>query len=356
MRKFVAIFAAAAMILSLAACNNEDNNTPPSNNGDNGTTTTTTTAAADDGGSDTTTTTSAAEEEQGGEDTSEGEENPPEDEGPLFPQMADIEAEAIDIDPILHLDFETTDGLKAVEQVENDGSVPEGIPFAIVDSSHEILIAEGQGASGNALYLDGKYGVDFDMPAANDDIYTISLWFNADRVATFGPVVQMGRNIAGQAEPVTWLNFTKSEWGADGAAIFPVAWNRNTAYEVNPWVYAMDNEEHGKREWCMVTVVINGNRYIADDGLDRVETQFYLNGQLMWDANAENMYYQGFSPEIFAGDGLEGHVGINYWDTVYKGFVDELYVYNAALTPGQIKTLYEAGNPPETPVAPETGE
>ena len=355
MRKFLAIFAAAAMILSLAACNNENNNSTPNNNGDNGTTTTTTTAAAEDS---TTTTTTAAEEDPGESEDNSGEEEDPaaggEEEGPLFPQMADIDAEAIDVDPILHLDFETTDGLKAVEQIENDGSQPDGF-FLIVDSDHEILLAEGQGASGNALYLDGKYGVDFDMPAINDDIYTISLWFNADRLSTFGPIVQMGRNIAATGDPVTWLNFTKTDWGADGVNICPVAWNKNTDY-ANPWVYAMDNAEYGKREWCMVTVVLNGNRYIADDGLDRVETQFYLNGQMMWDANADNMFYQGFAPEIFAGDGLEGHVGINYWDTVFKGFVDEVVVYNAALTPGQVKTLYEAGNPPETPVAPETAE
>lgn len=354
MRKLIAIFAAAAMVLSLAACNNEsnDNNTP---NNNNGTTTTTTTAAADD----TTTTTTTAAEEEPGDDTSEGEENPPEEEGgPLFTPMEEIDAEAIDVDPLLHLDFETTDGLTAVEQAENPdkASNPDLPAFIITESSHEILLAEGQGASGNALYLDGKYGVDFDMPQIDDDVYTISFWYNADRVATFGPVVQMGRNIYSGDPLVSWVNFTKTTWGAADADIFPVAWNRNSAYDVFPWIYAMDNVEHGKREWCMVTLVVNGNRYIADDGGDRVETQFYINGQLMWDANAENMFYQGISPEIFAGDGLEGHIGINYWDTVYKGFIDELSVYNAALTPGQVKTLFEAGNPPETPVAPEAAE
>jgi len=74
------------------------------------------------------------------------------------------------------------------------------------------------------------------------------------------------------------------------------------------------------------------------------------------EANAENMYYQGLSPEILTGDGIEGHIGINYWDTTFKGFIDELYIYDEALTDGQVKTLFEQGNPPATPVAPESVE
>ena len=322
MKKILAIFLAAAMVTTLAACNNESGNDTP--------------------------------------DTSDSGSNAPDSSGPAEDDKPPVEAEALPSSPLIHLDFETTDGLKAVKQIANDGSVPEGITYAITESSHDILIAEGQGAVGNALYLDGKYGVDFDMVQIDDDSYTISFWYNADRVATYGPVVQMGRNLAGAASPVTWLNVTKSTWGTNSADIFPVVWNRNSsigtevaADGVWPWIYAMDDLEHGKREWCLLTLVVDGNRYVADDGMERIATKFYLDGELKWEANAENMYYQGISPEIFAGSGLEGHIGINYWDTVYKGFIDELYVFDEALTDGQVKALFEQGNPPASPVAPE---
>ena len=331
MKKFISIFVAIAMTLSLAACS-ESGSEQPENNGNN---------TSDNAGNN------AGNNSDDSSDTTE-EEKPP------------VEAEPLPDSPLLHLDFESTDGLTAVKQIANDGSVPEGITYAIAESSHDILIAEGQGAVGNALYLDGKYGVDFDMVRIDDDSYTISFWYNADRVATYGPVIQMGRNIAGQADPVTWLNVTKSTWGTNSADIFPVVWNRNSSIgtEVSadgvwPWIYAMDDLEHGKREWCLLTLVVDGNRYVADDGMERIATQFYLNGELMWEANAENMYYQGISPEVLAGDGLEGHIGINYWDTIYKGFIDELYVFDEALTAGQVKTLFEEGNPPAEPVAPE---
>ena len=328
MKKVLAMFLALMMVLSLAAC----------------------------GGGDT-------QESQGTTTT-----QPPTTTESVENTPAPVDPEPISYTPLLHLDFETIDGLTAVHQIENDGSVAASATYAIAGSNHPITLAEGQGAVGNALYLDGKYGVDFEMPEIADDVYTISFWYNADRVATFGPVVQIGRNIAWSNEPAdtrdrttTWMNFTKSTWGDNSADIFPVIWNRNTSIGtevaeggVNPWIYAMDNLEHGKREWCMVTIVLNGTRYVADDGMDRIETQLYLDGELKWEANSENMYYQGVAPELFKGDNLEGHIGINYWDTTYKGFIDELYIYNNALTAGQVKTLFEEGNPPATPTAPET--
>ncbi len=332
MKKKLSFTLALAMVLSMTACGN---NTPAS-----------TTAAP----AETTTTAAAEKAEETTTTAAETEEAAP----------APVEAEPISYEPLIHLDFETADGLTAVEQTENVGALT-GSNFGIQDSAHPILIAEGQGAVGNALYLDGKYGVDFPMKET-DESYTFSFWYNADRVSTYGPVVQIGRNIgmSNADATVTWLNITKTTWGSNSADIFPVAWNRNSSIgtEVSadgvwPWIYAMDDLEHGKREWCLVTVVADGNRYVADDGMERVGTKFYLNGELKWEANAENMYYQGLAPEILTGDGIEGHIGINYWDTIFKGFIDELYIYDEALTDGQVKTLFEQGNPPEKPVAPE---
>lgn len=265
---------------------------------------------------------------------------------------APVDSEAYPENPLVHLDFENTDGLSVV-------ALTNGV---LTESAHDILLAEGQGAVGNALYLDGKYGLSFDIPSIEDDTYSISFWYNADRVAVNGPIVQVGRNMDGSNadSPVAWINFTKETWDGD---IFPVAWNRNSSIgtEVNadgvwPWMYAMDQMEHGKREWCLLTIVVDGSeggRYVCvDDGMERVSTRFYLNGELMHEANAENMFYQGLAPEILKGEDTEGFIGANYWDTMFKGFVDELYIFDEVLTAGQVKALFEEGNPPASPVAP----
>ena len=328
MKKFLALLLALLMVFSLAACG--DGETQESQGAETSQTPTNTDA--------------------GTQESSE--------------PAAPVEAEPIDYTPLIHLDFETTDGLTAVIQTSDVGD-NDGANYGIIASNHPITLAEGQGAVGNALYLDGKYGVSFDMVEIDDDSYTISFWYNADRLSTYGPIVQMGRNVghSNATSTVTWINFTQTEWGTSNAKICPLVWNRNSSIgtEVSddgvwPWTCAYDDEVHGKREWCLVTLVVDGVRYTcADDSMDRIGSSLYINGELVHEANSENLWYQGVSPEIFASaDGLEGFIGINYWDTVFKGFVDELYVYDEALTAGQVKTLYEQGNPPASPVAPET--
>lgn len=281
--------------------------------------------------------------------------NPPQTD-PKDPTQPNVQAEPIP-EAKWHWDFETTDNISAVEQVTKAAdSANDGANFDIAASEHEIMTANGP--KGSCLYLDGTYGVKLEgLEALENDTYTIAFWVNADRLSTFGPVIQMGRNMGcapTDDKPVTWLNFTKTEWGASNAAIFPVAWNRNSNIckdenhvdGVWPWMAYMDDAVHGKKEWVQVTIVCTGEPYVCiDDSMDRVGCKYYLNGELMHFATPENGFYQGLAPEIFKGEGVEGYIGINYWDTIFKGYIDELYFFDQALTDGQVLSLFQEGDP-----------
>ncbi|MDR2654824.1 MAG: LamG domain-containing protein [Oscillospiraceae bacterium] len=257
-----------------------------------------------------------------------------------------------------HYSFDDASGLAAVTQVEKAAdSVNTGATYDIAGSDHEILFSNGP--VGSCLYLDGQYGVKLtDIAALGTDAYTVSFWLNADRLSIFGPTLQLGRNM-GYAddgdETVTWLNFTKSDWDGD---IFPVVWNRNSSTGAWPWVYAADQAEHGKREWLLITLVASGDKYTySEDNLERVGCKFYLNGEVAFDASADLNLYGGLATEILTGDGVEGYIGVNYWDTIYKGFIDELYIFDSALTDSQVAALYAEGDPAVESVAPvETEE
>ncbi len=264
---------------------------------------------------------------------------------------------------LYHWSFDDATGIAAVVQGDKAAdSINDGATYDIIPSDHEILFANGP--VGQCLYLDGKYGVQLtDLASIDTDAYTISFWMNADRLSTYGPVVQMGRNIGDAADAATdpdtyrtctWVNFTKTEWGTSSADIFPVVWNRNSDTTVWPWVYAGDDAVHGKREWVLVTLVSSGEKYTyAEDGLERVGCKLYLNGEMVFDASADLGLYGGLAPEILTGDGVEGYIGINYWDTIFKGFIDELYVFNTALTDGQVLSLFQEGDINVQSVAPE---
>lgn len=324
MKKFLAMFLALLMVFSLAACGGDDAET-------------TTPPASQPGGTNT---------------------DAPKDTDPPAP----AQGEEISFDPLIHLDFETADGLKAVRQgaVGEDPNL-EPNAKALLDSVHEILITDGYGAVGNSLMLDGKYGVKVEnMPTTSDDTYTIAFWYAADRYSQFGPLLQIGRNV-GMAEGVTWINFTKADtWGIAGVECAPVAWNRNSDEDVWPWM-GNNIDLLGKREWVHLALVVDGTTYKDDAGKPHVGAQFYVNGALVMEASAAdiglvddaglaiNNDWKGMSPDILTTEGtygLECLLGVNYWDQYSKEYIDEFYLYDEALTAGQVATLYNLGNPP----------
>ena len=327
-KKVLATLLSASMVLSLAACTNSN---------DSATTTTETEVATE-------ATSEAAETEE----------------------KAEVTAEAVP-EAKYHFTFDegVDEGIVAAVRPENPLTEDEkaadplvaGATYAIEeDDSLPLLYADG--VVGDCLYVNGEYGYKLPIDSIGTDEYTISFWINAERLATYGATLQVGRNMGatGDAEPyVTWMNFTQTEWGTNSAKIFPVAWNRNSETGAWPWVYATDDSIHGKKEWTLVTVVATGDVYqAADDGLDRVASKFYLDGELVWDcSNVDDALYGGFATNILNGDGVEGYIGINYWDTIFKGFMDDLYIFDTALTDGQVKGLYELGDTSVETVAPE---
>ena len=255
-----------------------------------------------------------------------------------------------------------------------DGSVPlpDGAPSgrAIVESSDVLGYADGP--VGQAIYLDGKHGLNLHLEPTNTDTWTVSYWVNGDRFGTFGATLQMGYNIgraAGAGNNVTWLNVTQTDF--DGTTDFPVLWSRNEASDGQdpcfPWMYAFDGSVHGKKEWVMITVVASGEQQTGPvTGATTCGAQLYINGSLVYDSadNYANGTYFDYTwdatlaPNIMKPDGaeFESWFGINYWDVIYKGFVDDLWVFDTALNAGQVASLYALGNPNVTSVAPETAE
>jgi hypothetical protein len=276
-----------------------------------------------------------------------------------------------------HISFDGDDeGYTALVQTDDVGD-NDGANLGL--AAADVTFSYADGPVGQALYLDGSYGLDLGLEATNTDTYTVSFWVNADRLATYGPTLQIGYNIGRAADAendVTWMNITQCEWGdstsENGGKEFPIVWSRNEASDAEdgsdcfPWMAAFDDQIYGKREWAMVTVVCTGETQEGTEGQTTVGAQYYINGTLVYDSqdNYENGTYFDYTwnatlaPNIMQpGDyDFESYFGINYWDTVFKGFVDDLYVFDQALTAGQVKTLYELGDASVESVAPEAGD
>lgn len=312
----------------------------------------------------------------GGEETKEGGESQVEtgSAGGDVVTPSEVTAEELP-EAFAHITFDGEDeGYVAVAQVDKAAdSVNDGATFDIAPTDATFGYADGP--VGKALYLTGKYGLDLNLEATKTDTWAVAFWMNADRLADYGATLQMGYNMGKAADVgnnVTWFNVTQSAWGADGAKIFPIVWSRNEASDAQdgtdcwPWMYAFDDGIHGKREWVHVAIVCSGEQQASPLGSTTVGAQYYINGVKVYDSAdnfTNNSYFEytwdaTLAPNIMQpGDSeFESLFGINYWDTVFKGFVDDLYVYNQAITAGQVKTLYELGNAAVESVAPEVGE
>lgn len=289
------------------------------------------------------------------------------------PEAALAAPEELPAEAFAHLTFDegTEEGYKAVVQTDAVGD-NDGATYGIEET--EATFAYAAGPVGNALYLDGSYGLDLGLEPTNTDAYTVSFWLNADRLSSYGPTLQMGYDMGKAADVgnnVTWLNVTQSEWGENSAKIFPIVWSRNEASDAAdgtdcwPWMYSFDNEIHGKKEWIMVTIVCSGEVQNGATGATTAGAQYYVNGVKVYDSQdnyTNNSYFEytwdaTLAPNIMKPDGkdFESLFGINYWDTIYKGFVDDLYVYDSALTAGQVATLFGLGDPTVESVAGEGG-
>lgn len=307
-------------------------------------------------------------------DTSTAEESTTEESSAEASEASAEEVSAEELpDAFAHITFDGDDeGYVAVTQVEDVGD-NDGATYGIAET--EATLNYTNGPVDNCLYLDGSFGLDLNLEATNTDTYTVSFWVNADRLATYGPTLQMGYNMGKAADAgndVTWFNVTQSEWGSDSAKIFPIVWSRNEASDAAdgqdcwPWMYSFDDSIHGKREWAMVTIVCSGEEQSGATGATTVGAQFYVNGTLVYDSqdNYENGTYFEYTwdatlaPNIMQpGDyEFESLFGVNYWDTIFKGYVDDLYVFDSALTAGQVLSLYELGDASVETVAVETTE
>jgi len=193
----------------------------------------------------------------------------------------------------------------------------------------------GDGVNGQALYLDGKYGVLLDAKAVGET-YTIAFWINPARFSNFGPFIQIGSDLLSQNNTATWLNITKTDWDGDSA---PVIWSKNEALDAWPWYQKAYFSCGGgyqipKNEWTHIAITVDASKPGMDPVLNTevpgtVHSQLYINGEFF----GEGPVAKG----TFAGD-AKVYVGINCWDIIFKGLIDDIKIYDTVLTASEVKT------------------
>jgi len=172
------------------------------------------------------------------------------------------------------------------------------VPTVKSDASYQYTA----GKFGQAIILDGTYGLKLCDAATLGSSYTISFWMKPD---TIGGAVDPTLT-AGTFSPEYWLNLTFD------AKI----WSKKTDYIATP---AANAYEAGK--WQNVILSVDGNT--AGTAADTVTAHLYLNGTLISSGD--------IAKDIMTNANAVIYFGVNAWDAYFKGAVDDIRIFNTAL-------------------------
>ena len=219
----------------------------------------------------------------------------------VLPGAGAIQAEAADVPaPVKTYSFEDDLGGSTKMKYQN-----------AEEYTGEAVYAEGK--NGKAIHLDGKYGLKMNTGKIGSD-YTISLWVKpSENIGNNGSIVFMGAP-KGAAE--YWTSFSAMENAGGKVHI----WSNGGGFG---WAEAgtIKNIVIPNNEWTFVTITQSGNDAVV-----------YINGEQKGSGRATDAYAQ---------DNSDLYIGVNHWDALYKGLVDEVQVYDQALTADQVFSLYD---------------
>ncbi|WP_290368610.1 family 43 glycosylhydrolase [Massilia sp. Bi118] len=162
------------------------------------------------------------------------------------------------------------------------------------------------GVRGNAAVFNGATGVRLPNGLISSNNYTVSMWLKPAQLTAYTPT------FFGARTADSWVSLLPMGHGfVNGATML---WSGSAWYDaglgmnipVNQWSHLAFTVSNGA-----VNVYVNGVRRFAGTGF----------------------------PNVFTSTTAAFALGVNYWDTPYKGSMDELRIYNTALTDAQVAGL-----------------
>lgn len=222
-----------------------------------------------------------------------------------------------------------------------------------------------KGKHGKALYLDRSKSYGAELKGKNGKAiklgsksWTVSFWVKpSNNLSSYMSVFFTGSDIA-NPKKTKWISITKT--GKDWLNGFscPAIWSHNASLDKSetnlhfPW-YAYQNEEGTwagdgddknatalvANKWTYVTLVVDTSDTCeygtaGEDGyVKSYHAWTYINGEVFGNGTVAKNSMSN-SNKFF--------LGINAWDTPFKGYFDDVQLWKKALTAKQVKKLYKS--------------
>ena len=177
-----------------------------------------------------------------------------------------------------------------------------------------------EGMKNTSLYMDGSFGIKLNTGRLNAPSYTISFWVKPTEITAHTSILSIVRGAFEESNYTTilldenWLqpNITSIYTDENGSNSY--SFGVSGALTPDTWTH-------------IAIVVDSGN--VAEDFFDKLT--LYIDGEYICDGLALKNICNSTSSFL---------VGINPYSECYKGYIDELYIYNNALTADDILSIY----------------
>lgn len=190
---------------------------------------------------------------------------------------------------------------------EATGTQAEGAPTGTrLDQAGAPARFVTDGVKGQALSLDGKSGVKLPDGLISSDTYSVGMWLRPEELTSYTSA------FFGAATTESWVSIVPR--GHDGVGGNAMVWSGTTWYDAGSGV----NLPIG--DWSHFMLVV-----------DKGAIEVYVNGALGFSGS-------GF-PDVFTGATSQFGIGVNWWDAPFQGSVDELTVWDSALSPQDVAAL-----------------
>jgi len=170
-------------------------------------------------------------------------------------------------------------------------------------------VSYDKGQWGQAAVFDGASGIRLPDGLISDNSYSVSIGVNPDQITDFTTTF-FGGFAEGAVQ--SWISLVPR--GPTGETML---WSGN-----DPWYDATTSLTIDTGEWTHLACTV-----------DNGEVKVYINGN-------ERFSGTGF-PDVFTGIESVFALGVNYWDPPFRGKMDELRIYDKALSPTELTSLAE---------------
>lgn len=203
--------------------------------------------------------------------------------------------------PVAHFSFDGQNLLDATGHFGSGTSTASRLDQAGGSLSYQA------GVVGQALRLDGNSGVRLPDNLLTDHSYTVTMWLNPEALTNFTTA------FFGYANLNSWVSLVPRGHGGVG--------ENTMLWSGTAWYDAGMGQRIALNSWSHLAVVVKNG-----------ELTLYLNGQQRFSGT-------GF-PNVFGAAGTKGFgLGVNFWDTPYKGLLDEVRIYGEAITAEEVLQL-----------------